>query len=137
MSGAKRSLDDAGQVKEAACGLEIEGQADPEAAQRLTPDSKLAEVWVIGLPNAWPEEPLRPISLVQLRAQRLAASCSELAEEQPVIKRRLRLELAGGAGGERIATEIGSTHQPALGAQLHLIAEVAGLPAAISTSHER
>ena len=45
-------------------------------------------------------------TLVSLGAQRLAGILLDLAEEQPAIKRRLRLELAGQAGGETIAAEI-------------------------------
>ena len=46
-------------------------------------------------------------TLVRLGAQRLAGILLDLADEQPTIKRRLRLELAGHAGGETIAAEIG------------------------------
>lgn len=46
-------------------------------------------------------------NLVQLGAERLADLLLLLAEEQPTIKRRLRLELAGEAGAEIIAAEIG------------------------------
>jgi len=45
-------------------------------------------------------------TLVSLGAQRLAGILLDLADEQPTIKRRLRLELAGQAGGETIAAEI-------------------------------
>src|SRR3954451_19336790 len=45
-------------------------------------------------------------TLVSLGAQRLAGILLDLAGEQPTIKRRLRLELAGQAGGEIIAAEI-------------------------------
>jgi hypothetical protein len=45
-------------------------------------------------------------TLVSLGAQRLAGILLDLAGEQPTIKRRLRLELAGQAGGETIAAEI-------------------------------
>ena len=45
-------------------------------------------------------------NLVRLGAERLAGILLELAGEQPAIKRRLRLELAGEAGGEIIAAEI-------------------------------
>jgi len=44
-------------------------------------------------------------TLVSLGAQRLAGILLDLAGEQPTIKRRLRLELAGQAGGEIIAAE--------------------------------
>jgi hypothetical protein len=45
-------------------------------------------------------------TLVSLGAQRLAGILLDLAGEQPTIKRRLRLELAGQAGGETIAAGI-------------------------------
>jgi hypothetical protein len=45
-------------------------------------------------------------TLMSLGAQRLAGILLDLADEQPTIKRRLRLELAGQAGGEAIAVEI-------------------------------
>jgi hypothetical protein len=45
-------------------------------------------------------------SLVRLGAERLAEILLELAGEQPAVKRRLRFELAGEAGGEMIAAEI-------------------------------
>ena len=45
-------------------------------------------------------------TLVNLGAQRLAGILLDLAGEHPTIKRRLRLELAGQAGGETIAAEI-------------------------------
>jgi hypothetical protein len=45
-------------------------------------------------------------TLVNLGAQRLADILLDFAGEQPAIKRRLRLELAGQAGGETIAAEI-------------------------------
>ncbi len=45
-------------------------------------------------------------NLVSLGPERLAAILIELAAEHPVIKRRLRLELAGEEGGEVIAAEI-------------------------------
>ena len=45
-------------------------------------------------------------NLVQLGAERLAGFLLELADEQPAIKRRLRFELAGEAGGEMIAAEM-------------------------------
>ena len=45
-------------------------------------------------------------NLVRLGAERLADILLELASEQRAIKRRLRLELAGEAGGEIIAAEI-------------------------------
>src|SRR5271163_4577563 len=45
-------------------------------------------------------------NLVRLGAERLASILLELAGEQPAVKRRLRLELAGEAGGEIIAAEI-------------------------------
>ena len=45
-------------------------------------------------------------NLVQLGAERLAEFLLELADEQPAIKRRLRFELAGEAGGEMIAAEM-------------------------------
>jgi hypothetical protein len=47
-------------------------------------------------------------TLVQLGAERLTNIPLQLAEEQPTIKRRLRLELAGEAGAEITAAEIGS-----------------------------
>ena len=46
-------------------------------------------------------------TLVRLGAERLAGILVQLAGEQPAIKRRLRLELAGEAGGEIVAAEIG------------------------------
>jgi hypothetical protein len=46
-------------------------------------------------------------NLAQLGAERLADILLQLAEEQPTVKRRLRLELAGEAGAEIIAAEIG------------------------------
>jgi hypothetical protein len=46
-------------------------------------------------------------NLVQLGTERLADILLQLAEEQPTVKRRLRLELAGKAGAEIIAAEIG------------------------------
>ena len=49
---------------------------------------------------------VRAENLVRLGAERLAGILLELAGEQPAIKRRLRLELAGEAGGEIIAAEI-------------------------------
>jgi hypothetical protein len=45
-------------------------------------------------------------NLVRLGAERLAAILLEVATEQPAVKRRLRLELAGEAGGEIIAAEM-------------------------------
>jgi hypothetical protein len=45
-------------------------------------------------------------NLVRLGVERLAAILLGLANEQPAIKRRLRLELAGEAGGEIIAAEM-------------------------------
>src|SRR3954453_18860258 len=45
-------------------------------------------------------------TLMSLGAQRLAGILLDLAGEHPTIKRRLRLELAGQAGGETIAAEI-------------------------------
>jgi hypothetical protein len=45
-------------------------------------------------------------NLVRLGAERLVDILLELADEQPAIKRRLRLELAGEAGGEIVAAEI-------------------------------
>ena len=45
-------------------------------------------------------------NLVRLGAERLTTILLELASEQPAVKRRLRLELAGDAGGERIAAEM-------------------------------
>ena len=45
-------------------------------------------------------------NLVQLGAERLAGILLELAGEQPAVKRRLRFELAGEAGGEMIAAEM-------------------------------
>jgi hypothetical protein len=39
-------------------------------------------------------------NLVRLGAERLAGLLLELAGEQPAVKRRLRFELAGEAGGE-------------------------------------
>ena len=45
-------------------------------------------------------------SLAKLGVERLAGILLELAGEQPAIKRRLRLELAGQAGGETIAAEV-------------------------------
>lgn len=45
-------------------------------------------------------------NLVLLGAERLAALLAELAGEQPAVKRRLRYELAGEAGGERVAAEM-------------------------------
>ena len=46
-------------------------------------------------------------NLAALGAQRLAAILMDLAEHDAETKRRLRLELAGQAGGEIIAAEIG------------------------------
>ena len=54
-----------------------------------------------------PKHLVTPETLVRLGAERLAGILMELAEEQPAIKRRLRLELAGAAGGEIVAAEIG------------------------------
>jgi hypothetical protein len=45
-------------------------------------------------------------NLVRLGVERLAGILLELAAEQPTIKRRLRVELAGEAGGEIIAAEM-------------------------------
>jgi hypothetical protein len=45
-------------------------------------------------------------NLVRLGAERLAGILLDLAGEQPGIKRRLRFELAGEAGGEMIAAEM-------------------------------
>jgi hypothetical protein len=45
-------------------------------------------------------------NLVRLGVQRLASILMELASEQPAVKRRLRVELAGEAGGDIIATEM-------------------------------
>jgi hypothetical protein len=45
-------------------------------------------------------------NLVRLGAERLAGILLELADEQPAVKRRLRFELAGEAGGELIAAEM-------------------------------
>ena len=45
-------------------------------------------------------------TLVRLGAERLASILLELADEQPAIKRRLRIELAGEAGAEIIAAEM-------------------------------
>jgi hypothetical protein len=45
-------------------------------------------------------------NLVRLGAERLAGILLELAGEQPAVKRRLRFELAGEAGGEMIAAEM-------------------------------
>ena len=45
-------------------------------------------------------------NLVQLGLERLADILLQLAEEQPTVKRRLRLELAGEAGAETVAAEI-------------------------------
>jgi hypothetical protein len=45
-------------------------------------------------------------NLVRLGVERLAAMLLEFANEQPAIKRRLRVELAGEAGGEIIAAEM-------------------------------
>jgi hypothetical protein len=45
-------------------------------------------------------------NLVRLGADRLAGILLELADEQPAVKRRLRFELAGEAGGEMIAAEM-------------------------------
>ena len=45
-------------------------------------------------------------NLVRLGAERLTTILLELASEQPAVKRHLRLELAGDAGGERIAAEM-------------------------------
>lgn len=46
-------------------------------------------------------------NLVRLGDERLAGILLELAGEHPLIKRRLRLELAGEAGSEIVAAEIG------------------------------
>jgi hypothetical protein len=45
-------------------------------------------------------------NLVRLGVERLASILLELASEQPAVKRRLRVELAGEAGGEIIAAEM-------------------------------
>ena len=45
-------------------------------------------------------------NLVRLGVERLAAILMEFANEQPAFKRRLRVELAGEAGGEIIAAEV-------------------------------
>jgi hypothetical protein len=45
-------------------------------------------------------------NLVRLGAERLAEILLALADEQPAVKRRLRFELAGEAGGEMIAAEM-------------------------------
>jgi hypothetical protein len=45
-------------------------------------------------------------NLVRLGAERLAGILLELAGEQPAVKRRLRFELAGEAGGEMIAAQM-------------------------------
>jgi hypothetical protein len=45
-------------------------------------------------------------NLVRLGPERLATILLELANEQPAIKRRLRVELVGEAGGEMIAAEV-------------------------------
>src|SRR5262245_54881539 len=45
-------------------------------------------------------------NLVPLGAERLAHLLMELASEQPAVKRRLRYELAGEAGGELVAAEM-------------------------------
>ena len=45
-------------------------------------------------------------NLVRLGAERLAGILLELAGEPPAVKRRLRFELAGEAGGEMIAAEM-------------------------------
>ena len=46
-------------------------------------------------------------NLAALGAERLAAILIELAADHATIKRRLRLELAGEAGGDAIAAQIG------------------------------
>jgi hypothetical protein len=46
-------------------------------------------------------------NLVRLGAERLAGILLDLAGEHPATKRRLRLELAGEAGGETVAAEVG------------------------------
>ena len=46
-------------------------------------------------------------NLVRLGGERLAGILLDLADEQPATKRRLRLELAGEAGGVTIAAEVG------------------------------
>ena len=50
--------------------------------------------------------------LVRLGVERLAVILLELAGEQPGIKRRLRFELAGEAGGEMIAAEMNKRITP-------------------------
>jgi hypothetical protein len=45
-------------------------------------------------------------NLVRLGVERLAVILMEFANEQPAIKRRLRVEVAGEAGGEMIAAEV-------------------------------
>src|SRR3990167_1574780 len=45
-------------------------------------------------------------NLVALGAERLADLALELADEQPVVKRRLRLELAAASGPDVLAAEI-------------------------------
>jgi hypothetical protein len=46
-------------------------------------------------------------NLEALGAERLAALLVEVAEDQPAIKRRLRMELAGEVGAEDLAAEVG------------------------------
>jgi hypothetical protein len=53
-----------------------------------------------------PKTTLAAENLVRLGAERLTDILLELAGEHPAIKRRLRLELAGEAGGEAIAAEV-------------------------------
>jgi hypothetical protein len=45
-------------------------------------------------------------NLVRLGVERLASILMELASEQPAVKRRLRIELAGEAGGDIVAAEL-------------------------------
>ena len=51
-------------------------------------------------------------NLVRLGAERLAGVLLELASEQPTVKRRLRFEQAGEAGGEMIAAEMNKRITP-------------------------
>ena len=49
---------------------------------------------------------LTPENLARLGAERLAALLAEMAEDDPIWKRRLRMELAGERGAEDLSTEI-------------------------------
>jgi hypothetical protein len=54
-----------------------------------------------------PKQTVVAENLVRLGAERLAGILLDLAGEQPAIKRRLRLELAGESGAETVVAEVG------------------------------